>query len=791
MTHHVHDPAASTDVASASVDPGQIVLRLLRVFWFRRNYIYGALILAGILGAIKYQTSDHVYAGSASLLITQTGDYADASSLVGGNGMLPTYAKLITSAKVLKTAVRAIRQLSPDLYADFRGKPFVEWTDLLRQRLEVRTERLTNFVELRYRSCSKPAAEAVLNAVVTSYMDLIEKHHRDVSVELLTRLSNDRKDVERQLHQQQDELIKFKDEVRYVGVQDGDKTVHAAVVQMNRLHQSLMETRQSRITHESIRKAIYDTIRRGGDATQHLLTFEPTLGRQLLASTLGINARDSETLAAFERKLVDDQATLQSLNQQLGPNHPLIGSLQQKIAVAQSYVAEYRTMAHRKASLPQGEELNRMIVAMIEERLAKDWAQETRLQQEYDAAESAAVQMNGTLTKVQYAEQELERLNDLHRTLSNQMAQVDLQQGHADVRVEVTSAPVGRGPVEPRLKLIAAFSLVVGLMFGCAAAIVADQLDDHFRSPEEIKQHLAVPVLAMIRKLDSRGEFGPDSLHVHANPEAVECEAFRTLRTTLAFSGEDLSRLAVTSTAPGDGKTTVLANLAVSYAQAGRRTLLIDADLRKPGLSNLFQLRREHGLSDVLRDDHDLDQTLPQALRDVGAPNLTVLPCGHKPPNPVELLSSQRMVDLMAWAQRHFDQVLIDCPPVLAGSDAVLAGRLTDGLIVVLDPSKNRRRDVTRAIDSVRQMKVPVLGVVANRIDAEQQGYGGYGYGYGYGYGNGYGADDEEAATAAVDQDSGRTSTAGDASEAPLVRRASNAGDARAQSDGPTVRRAA
>ena len=688
MTQNLHDPDAAANVSPASVDPGQIVLRLLRVFWFRRNYIYGALILAGILGAIKYKTSDHVYAGSAALLITQTGDYADASSMVGGNTMLPTYAKLITSAKVLKTAALAIRKLSPELYADFRGEPFAEWSDLLRHRLEVRTERLTNFVELRYRSCSKHAAEAVLNAVVTSYMDLIEKHHRDVSVELLTRLTNDRKDVERQLHDQQNKLILFKDAVRYVGVQEGDKTVHAAVVQMNRLHQSLMEARQSRISHEAIRKAIHDTIRRGGDATQHLLTFEPMLGRQLLASTLGINAQDTETFAAFERKLMDDQATLQSLNRQLGPNHPLIGSLRQKIAVAQQYVAEYRTMAHRKSNLPKGEELNRLIVAMIEERLAKDWAQETRLQQEYESAEEAAVQMNGTLTKVRYAEQELERLNDLHRTLSNQIAQVDLQQGHADVRVEVTSEPVGRGPVEPKLKLIAAFSLIVGLMFGGAAAVVADQLDDHFRSPEEIKQQLGVPLLAMIRNLEPRGEHGADSLHVHANPEAVECEAFRTLRTTLAFSGDDLSRLAVTSTAPGDGKTTVLANLAVSYAQAGRRTLLIDADLRRPGLSNLFELRREYGLSDVLRDDHDLDEALPAALRDVEAPNLTVLPCGHKPPNPVELLSSQRMVDLMAWAQRHFDQVLIDCPPVLAGSDAVLAGRLTDGLIVVLQPSK-------------------------------------------------------------------------------------------------------
>ena len=216
MTVSPHDPA---DLRSHGVDPGQLVGRLMRTVWLRRRFVIGAVVVACVLGVVKYQTSEHIYEANASVLITQAGDYAETSTMLSGNTMLPTYARLFRSAKVLKGAAVALRQLSPELYVDFRHLPVGDWPDLLRKKLQVRTDRLTNFVELSYHSLSPEAGEAVLNAVLTSYMDVTEKHHQDASVEQLKRLLSDRKEVEQQLKSQQTELIQLKSAVRYVGVQ--------------------------------------------------------------------------------------------------------------------------------------------------------------------------------------------------------------------------------------------------------------------------------------------------------------------------------------------------------------------------------------------------------------------------------------------------------------------------------------------------------------------------------------------------------------------------------------------
>jgi capsular exopolysaccharide synthesis family protein len=225
----------------------------------------------------------------------------------------------------------------------------------------------------------------------------------------------------------------------------------------------------------------------------------------------------------------------------------------------------------------------------------------------------------------------------------------------------------------------------------------------------------------------------------------VESEAFRTLRTTLAFSGQDLQRLAITSSEPSDGKTTVLANLAVTFAQAGKKTLLIDCDLRRPGLTKLFQLRGVGGLSDVLRGSGAVNQMCEARVQATGVDGLEVLVCGPKPPNPVELLSGSRFVDVVAWAETHYDQVLIDCPPVMAASDAAVVGRVVDGIMLVVQPEKNHRRLVLRAAEHLMSMGVNLIGVVPNQVGDDSSGYyGGYGYGYGYGYDDGYGLEDDD-----------------------------------------------
>jgi capsular exopolysaccharide synthesis family protein len=295
------------------------------------------------------------------------------------------------------------------------------------------------------------------------------------------------------------------------------------------------------------------------------------------------------------------------------------------------------------------------------------------------------------------------------------------------------------------LPLTLGVGIFFGLLGGLGIVYALDLLDDRFRSPEELSAQLGVPVLAMIRELSVEASTGVEALVVHTAPQAIESEAFRTLRTTLAFSGEQRDRVAITSTEPGDGKTTIAANLGVSYALAGKRTLLIDADLRRPGLTKLFELRGQAGLADVLRSDEAVAELCGQWIQATGADGLDVLPSGPRPSNPAELLGGGRLSDVLAWAEGRYDQVIVDCPPILAASDAAIVGRLTDGLILAVQPHKTNRRLVLGAVQGLAAVGTGVVGVVVNRVDSEKGGgyYGyNYGYGYGYGYGCGYGHGD-------------------------------------------------
>ena len=209
----------------------------------------------------------------------------------------------------------------------------------------------------------------------------------------------------------------------------------------------------------------------------------------------------------------------------------------------------------------------------------------------------------------------------------------------------------------------------------------------------------------------------------------------------------------VSSPEPGDGKTTVLANLAVAYAQADKKTLLIDADLRRPGLTNLMNLRGMTGLSELLRSDGDIAQLAAAHIQPSGMKGLDILPCGPRPSNPGELLGSPRFSQLLAWAETAYDQILVDSPPAMATSDAALIGRLVDGAVLVVQPAKNRRRLVIRLVENLAVLKIPVLGLVVNRVgSSNEQGYynyySGYGYGYDYGYGLAYGTDEATAGDA-------------------------------------------
>lgn len=212
----------------------------------------------------------------------------------------------------------------------------------------------------------------------------------------------------------------------------------------------------------------------------------------------------------------------------------------------------------------------------------------------------------------------------------------------------------------------------------------------------------------------------PTTLITISNPRSPIAEAYRALRTNLEFSNLDqsLRSLLVTSASSNEGKSTTLANLAVTIAQSGKRVILVDADLRRPTLHQIFGLKNSAGLTDMVRDETLLAN--PPLLDAVAVPNLKVLPSGQLPPNPAEVLGSKRMSEIVSALLERADIVLFDAPPVLAVTDAAVLSSKVDGILLVVSAGKTRREDAKKAQAQLEKINARVLGAVLNNVKPDR-----------------------------------------------------------------------
>jgi capsular exopolysaccharide synthesis family protein len=284
----------------------------------------------------------------------------------------------------------------------------------------------------------------------------------------------------------------------------------------------------------------------------------------------------------------------------------------------------------------------------------------------------------------------------------------NLQSGSA-LRVSlVEPALTPSEPFKPRMKLNTALGLALGLMLGVGLAFLRELLDRSVKNPEELEDATGAPVVGTIPPFKAAKQPIP----VATQPRTPVAEAFRKLRTNFAFLGVDRESLCcvITSPAAGDGKSTVVANLAIALAQAGQRVVLLDADLRKPSLHKLFGLGQRVGTTTVLLDRADVHDALQ-----VTDPNLpAVLTSGQLPPNPSELLSSRRMHQLVNELRAAFDVVLIDCAPLLPVTDPMALSQFADGILLVTRAGTTTRDQAQAAKAACAKAGATVFGTVLN-----------------------------------------------------------------------------
>jgi capsular exopolysaccharide synthesis family protein len=293
----------------------------------------------------------------------------------------------------------------------------------------------------------------------------------------------------------------------------------------------------------------------------------------------------------------------------------------------------------------------------------------------------------------------------------------------------VNAARLPTSPTSPKPVRNGILGFLVGLILGVGLAFLVERLDDGINSREAAEQATeGLPVVGLIPLVDSWRAKGSHHLALVEDPTSNVSEAYRTLRTSIQFLSIDDPKhvIGITSSVPDEGKTTAVANLAVSFARAGQRVIVVSCDLRRPRIHEFFGVDNRIGLTSVLIGQVALSEAL-QAVE--GEPRLRILASGPVPPNPAEILSLDRVREVIDVLADNADVVLLDCPPVLPVTDALLLSRLVDGMLVLAAAKSTSRRDLGRTIQLLHQVQAPVLGTILNRVPAA----GGYAYGYGYG----------------------------------------------------------
>jgi capsular exopolysaccharide synthesis family protein len=378
--------------------------------------------------------------------------------------------------------------------------------------------------------------------------------------------------------------------------------------------------------------------------------------------------------------------------------------------------------------------------------------------------------------------EEIKTRQDTLDKLMREQSENDVQARMQDTRDSnvhiIDRALVPGGPYYPSLRRDGSYGLLLGLMFGIGTALLIEFLDRTIKTPDEAERKIGLPILAVIQDIDEAGKayayygrygygygYGAErpktapvarrrggggaqesgggaggpagtwlerkkaaanglvqiELVPHDLPRTQISEAYRSLRTALLLSSaRELKVVAITSAVTGEGKTATATNLAVVLAQLGRPVLIVDADLRKPRLHQVFKLSNQTGLVSHLTSKVDADDILHATT----VPNLWITPSGPIPPNPSELLSSDRMYDWLRTVRTRFEYVIIDTPPTLAVTDATIVGVIADGVVLTLRSGKVTREEARLCRDRLRQAEVRILGTVLNRHRPTHAGLG-------------------------------------------------------------------
>ena len=658
--------------------------------WQKRWTAVWTLVLCTGAAALYLRLATPVYTATSKLYVTP-----DVPAAAGPGGLERSKNYLNTQCELLKSTpiLGRVAEL-PDIQA---MKTFAEAgtiTRALKEQLLVTLGNKDDLIELSLDSTDADEAAHVVNAVVESYVAYQTAQKRTSTTEMLKILRKEKDAWARELADKRMAVLKFKQENAVLSLQNdrgGGATILQRLAQLSEAKtEAQLEAMQTEAEYATLRAALSDPAR-----------------RTEVATAIVTDAADTATergRAALQNQLHQSQLSLSLMRRRhYGENNPLVVALVEHIAEAERRLADMdvELVRARVTSLEQSWRAAQQRLAAIEEAF-----QEQRKE---------ALELNATAAKLAVLESGVDQAQKLIEGIEARIKELGVDGETGGLNVEVLEwAAAETEPSKPRKALVLVAAGLLGLILGSGLAFVSASTDRRVRSGEQIEDALGVPVLSAIPRIRGRRTPAAKITPKEFSPGGIAGDAYRTIRTAIYFGNRDhpIKTLLVTSAVKGEGKSTVASNLAAAMAHAGERTLLIDADLRRPSLHKVFDTDNRKGLSTILGGESQHQGMICVT----GVDRLDLLPSGQIPSNPSELLSGARFAALLAQLAGKYDRIVLDAPPVLGMADALVLGARCDATLLVVRADVAERRATEAAFAALVNIGARSIATVLNCV---------------------------------------------------------------------------
>ncbi len=721
------NPPSNVELPEEGAFSPALIGRALKKSWFFIVVAVGAFALCASLYTSRitriYQAAATVQLDPQPLmpLGNQSGTQTGTESYWSNQEYFATQLQVITSRKIAEAVVRKLglnrdRAFVLDVRSVPAGGseiPVEDAAEILRGRLEVKQVVDSRLTRVAYRDADPARAQRILGAVVDEYVEQNLDRTLDSASQRAEWLDTQLVKLKDELESQEMDLHDFKKKNNLLSVSFDDQSnmLRAQIQQLNTALTDL-KARHERV---AARVAVLQAIDASNPAA---IPQSELLGESLLGS--------------LRTQYIEGQKELGRLSALgKGENHPDVQAAE--VAVRSSHDALQSELDNiRKGAVADLDAVRRELEGV------------TRL---YETAKSQAMDLN--LNEVRYAR--LRRSKDNTEHVFGVVLERSTESGLSKLmpfnNVRVLDRPLlPGGPVSPRPALNLALGAALGLLVGLGFAVSRELLDRTVRDSEDVERALGIPFMGALPDVSSRtglaalyyGRYSQNNekhahrpepsperlvpeLLVHNYPKSAAAEAARAIRTNLLLTSPDrpYKVLLVTSPGPAEGKTMVAASIAIAMSQAGQRVCLMDCDLRRPRVHNLFASPVEPGVTGAMLDPSCLDE----AIIKTEAPNLCVLPAGPTPPNPADLMHSEAFGRLLKELESRFDRIVIDSPPACIVTDSVVISTRVDATLLVVRSRRTRRDAARRALRALTDVGGATPGFIMNAVVATGDGY--------------------------------------------------------------------